>query len=389
MQSAAAFNPTIHPAGEAVTAGPWQLTLQRAELGNSALSTLQAANIGNEDAPLDLQWVIAYMQATNTSDQPMVIGVSDFAICGAEGVMYRTPLTDGPHPLLQGIVGPGETIEGAIPCWAGDLSNVLLQFSSPFLGGNWADAWFALTDGATLPTFESPGDDAGLGTSPDFPAAFGDTVRSGDFEVTVLRYVTGQEAYDIAPTGVRALALWDDIGNWHSFLLRVRNVADKPRFFSFVALRLTDFTGEPWDHLLQLGAPLPDVAKELLPGATMEGWCSIQTLSWASLDLLRVQNNAITGDPRYIAFSDTVRTSNAVPTPHADLAVGDVVTITTTPLNLRDTPSTSGEIVTELDGSSTLTITGEAIDADGFTWYPVTVTDTGEKGYVAGNYLAP
>ncbi|MCO5226637.1 MAG: SH3 domain-containing protein, partial [Thermomicrobiales bacterium] len=249
--------------------------------------------------------------------------------------------------------------------------------------------WFALTDGATLPTFESSGDDAGLGSSPDSPAAFGDTVRSGDFEVTVLRYVTGQEAYDIAPTGVRALALWDDIGNWHSFLLRVRNVADKPRFFSFVALRLTDFTGEPWDHLLQLGAPLPDVAKELLPGTTMEGWCSIQTLSWASLDLLRVQNNAITGDPRYIAFSDTMRTSNAVPTPHADLAVGDVVTITTTPLNLRDTPSTSGEIVTELDGSSTLTITGEAIDADGFTWYPVTVTDTGEKGYVAGNYLAP
>ncbi len=388
MQSAAAFNPTIHPAGEAVTAGPWQLTLQRTELGNHALTTMLNANQANEDAPLDLQWVVAYLQATNTSDQPQVINVSDFAVCGAEGVMYRTPLTDGPAPLLQGIVGPGETIEGAIPCWAGDLSNVLLQFSSPFLGGNWADAWFALSDGATLPTFDPAGDDNGQGSSPSSPAAFGETVRSGDFEVMILRYVTGQEAYDIAPVGVRALGTWD-IGNWHSFLLRVRNVSDKPRFFSFVGVRLTDFTGEPWDHLLQLGAPLPDVAKELLPGATMEGWCSIETQKWASLDLLRIQNNAITGNARYVTFSDDVRAANEIPTPHADLAVGDVVTITQTPLNLRDAPSTSGVIVTELDGTSTLTITGEAVEADGFTWYPVTVTDTGEKGYVAGNYLAP
>lgn len=388
MMQTATFAPTVHPAGEAVTAGPWQLTLQRAELGNAALTTMTNANSANGDGPLDLQWAIAYVSAQNTSDQPQVINASDFAACGAEGVLYRPPLTAGPFPLLQGIVAAGDTLEGAVPFWVGDLSNVLLQFSSPFLGGNWADAWFAMTDGATIPGFDPVGDDSGLGTSPDSPAAFGDTVRSGDFDVTIDRYVTGQEAFDIAPLGTRALGNWDT-ANWHSFLMTIRNVSDKPRFFSFVAVRLADYDGEPWDHLLQLSAPLPDAAKELLPGATYQGWCCIETQAWAALNLLRIQNNAITGNARYIGFGDlsTTVVPQDTPQPVTDLKEGDVVSIAQTPLNLRAEPSTTADIITELDGSSTLTITGDAVEAEGITWYPVTVDATGESGYVASNYL--
>lgn len=379
------FNPTIHPLGEAVSAGPWQFTLKSVALGNAAMSAMAAANEANGDAPLDLQWVVAHLSATNITDKPHIINVSDFAACGAEGVLYRSPLTAGPEPLLQGVVAPGETLEGAVPFWIGDLSNVLLQFNSPFLGGNWAEAWFALTDGATMPVFDAVNEDAGLGKTPQDPATIGDTVRSGDFDVTLDQYATGQDAYDIAPTGVRALGNWD-IANWHSFLVTVRNVSDKPRFFSFVAMRLTDINGLAWDHLLALGAPLPDVAKELLPGATMQGWCSIETQQWASLDRLRVQNNALTGDPRYFTLGDVVPEAT-MPATVENLKTGDVVSIATTPLNLRAEPSTSGDIVLELDGSSTLTITGEPVEADGFLWYPVTVTDSGEKGFVASNYL--
>lgn len=389
MQAATEFNPTIHPIGEAASAGPWELILQRVELGNDALATMTAANPANGEAPLNLQWAIAWMTATNTSDQPLVINVSDFSACGAEGVLYQPPLTDGPDPLLQGTVEPGATLEGAVPVWAGDFSNVLLRFSSPFLGGNWAEAWFAMTDGAVIPTFGEPAEASDLGTAPGSPAVFGETVRSGDFDVTIMRYITGQELFDISPPGTRALGTegignWH-IGNWHGFLVNVRNASTKPRFFSFVALRIADAAGEPWDHLLAFSAPAPDVARELLPGATMEGWASINTQPWATLNLVRVQNSAIEGDARYFTFGAS--TPVEVPDPVLDLAPGDVVSITMTPLNLRAEPSISGEIVTELDGTSTLTITGDPVEADDFLWYPVDVDTTGESGFVASNYL--
>lgn len=386
MQATTEFNPTIHPVGEATSAGPWELTLQRVELGSDALATMTAANPANGDAPLDLQWSIAWMSATNTSNQPLVINVSDFSACGAEGVLYQSPLTDGPEPLLQGTVDPGATLEGAVPIWVGDLSNVLLRFSSPFLGGNWADAWFAMTDGATIPTFDPPAEASELGSDPASPAAFGDTVRSGNFDVSILRYITSQEVFDISPPGTRAYGAWGT-ENWHGFLVNVKNIGSKPEFFSFVGLRISDSAGEPWDHLLALSAPAPDVARELLPGATHEGWVSIETRAWSELNLVRVQNSEAEGDARYFAFDTS--TPVEVPDPVLDLQPGDVVSITMTPLNLRAEPSTSGEIVTELDGSSTLTITGAPVDADSFTWYPVTVDSSGESGFVASNYLQP
>ncbi len=384
MQPAAVFNPTIHPAGEAVTAGPWSLTLQRAELGDDALNTMTAANAANGDGPLNLQWAIAWLAATNTSSSAQVINVSDFAACGAEGILYAPPITDGPDPLLQGQVEPGATLEGAVPFWIGDQSNALLRFSSPFLGGNWADAWFALTPGATMPTFEAAGEASTLGMDPASPAAIGETVRAGDFDVTIQRHTSGQEAFDMAPTGVRALGA-GDTGNWHAFLLSVRNVASGPRFFSFVALRLTDANGEPWDHLLTLSAPEPSVSRELLPGASIEGWQMIETQAWSTLQLIRVQNNSVSGEARYFTFGGAA--PEPTPEPVTGLKEGDVVEITQTPLNLRAEPSTTATIVTELDGSSTLTVTGPAVEADGLTWYPVTVDSTGQKGFVASNFL--
>lgn len=385
MQPAAVFNPTIHPVGEAAPAGPWSLILQRVEMGDEALNTMTAANAANGDGPLDLQWAIAWVAATNTSGTPQVINVTDFAACGADGVLYAPPITDGPEPLLQGAVEAGATLEGAIPFWIGDQGNALLRFSSPFLGGNWADAWFALTAGAAMPTFEPAGEASTLGTDPSVPAVFGETVRSGDFDVTLQRHVSGQDAFDISPPGTRALGSGDS-GNWHAILTTVRNVANTPRFFSFVALRIADSSGEPWDHLLTLSAPAPDVARELLPGATIEGWQMMETLAWATLDMIRVQNADIVGEARYVTFGEGTAAA-PTPEPVTDLKEGDVVSITTTPLNLRAEPSTTSEIVTELDGTSTLTITGASVEADGYVWYPVTVDTTGDDGFVASNFL--
>jgi hypothetical protein len=377
--------PSITPLGEQVTAGPWQLTVTDVQLGDAAFSTIVSANAANEAAPEGIVWALAYIVAMNASDRPMVINVTDFAGTGTDGILRRTPAMVAPEPVLQGAVEPGATLEGWVPFQVNDASNVLLWFSSPFLGGSWANAWLALTADASFPTFDPIPDDSGLGTSPESPAPFGATVRAGDFDVTLLDHISGQAVYDIADFGLQALGVASS-GTWHAFWVRATNISDRPAFFSYTALRIADTTGEPWDHLLALTPPQPDAAREILPGATREGWCAIDLSAWASLDLIQVLPSTQTDDARYITFSgDAAATTPAAPL--EEFASGDVVELSDTPVNLRTDASTSADVVAELDGTSTLTVTGDKIEADGYIWYPVTVDATGESGFVVANYL--
>jgi hypothetical protein len=382
------FAPTLTALGSTVGAGPWQLTVTEVQLGDAATATVLATNAGNDELPAGLTWAMAYVVATNTGQRPFVINLTDFAGTGTDGVLRRTPAMVAPQPSLQGRVEPGASIEGWIPFQVNDPSNVLLWFNSPFLGGDWADAWFALTEGATVPAFDPIPQDPGIGLSPDAPAPFGSTVRAGDFDVTIQDHISGQAVYDIADFGLRALGL-AYAPTWRAFYVRVTNVSNRPAFFSYTALRATDMTGEPWDHLMALTPPQPDAARELVPGATREGWAAIDLAAWASLDRIRVMPFAVADEARYITLASDAVAAGPTPEPLQDYAVGDVVELTDTPVNLRSEPDVNGEIVAELDDSSTLTITGDKIEADGYTWYPVTVNASGEQGFVVANYLAP
>ena len=57
-------------------------------------------------------------------------------------------------------------------------------------------------------------------------------------------------------------------------------------------------------------------------------------------------------------------------------------------MNVRATPSTSGDIVTALGEDQAVTITGDPQDADGYTWVPVRLAD-GTQGWVVQEFLAP
>jgi hypothetical protein len=271
-----------------------------------------------------------------------------------------------------------------------DTGNVVVWFSSPFLSGSWSQAWLALTDGASLPTFDSVPEDSGLGTSPDAPAAFGETVRAGDFDVAVLEHISGQAVYDIAQFGLRALAGSSGYEAWQAVRVRATNISDRPAFFSFTALHLADFDGEAWDHVLALTSPAPDVSREILPGATREGWATFDQQPWSALNLLRVQPSVVTDEPRFISFGGTPATVSSPTTPGEpapNFAPGDQAVLTEDRVNLRSEASASGDIVTELEIDTTMTIAGDAVDARGYTWYPVEVTETGESGYVVADFL--
>src|SRR5699024_5162220 len=118
-----------------------------------------------------------------------------------------TPAMEAPEPSLQATVEPGGTAEGWVPSIVNDTSNVIYSFSSPFLGGSWSNAWLAVSDGAQFPAVDPVPEDSGLGTSPESPATFGETVRAGDFDVSVQEHIQGQAVYDIADFGLRALAV--------------------------------------------------------------------------------------------------------------------------------------------------------------------------------------
>jgi hypothetical protein len=69
-------------------------------------------------------------------------------------------------------------------------------------------------------------------------------------------------------------------------------------------------------------------------------------------------------------------------------SVGAVVS-TTAVLNLREGPSTDSALVAELPEGSRLQVTGEFQEAGQCDWWPVTVVDSGQSGFVIEQYLEP
>ena len=68
--------------------------------------------------------------------------------------------------------------------------------------------------------------------------------------------------------------------------------------------------------------------------------------------------------------------------------VGAVVR-TTAELNLREGPSTDSASVVVLPQGTKLQVTGEFQEAGQCDWWPVTVVDTGQSGFVIEQYLEP
>ncbi len=99
---------------------------------------------------------------------------------------------------------------------------------------------------------------------------------------------------------------------------------------------------------------------------------------------------SITGTPQVIAT--TTSTKAGTPTSAGGtLASGASVVVGNTGgsgVNMRDAASTSGKIVATLADGTALTITGDSVSANGYTWWPVKTSD-GKSGYIVADYLKP
>lgn len=402
-----ASTPQLVPLNTPAPLGPWIITVTQAIVGEKANAMLLEKNAENPTAPDGLSYVLARVTAQNTSSVPRVINLADFAATGADGILRRPPAVNVPDPALQVIVPAGESLDGIVPVLVDSADSASLWFDSAVLGGNWTSAVFALGGAAAIPNFPiedtSPSD---AGSSPENAVQLGEPVRTGGWEITIQRMAGGQELFDLADSvgDYRANALGAGfIPGWAGLLATATNLSQWPAVFPNDAFLTTDSNGEPWDNVLALTPPEPDISREMLPGVSREGWAAFdfseyENGGYPTISYVRIQPNAISDEPRYVFIAEGDAAASESSSPEGgtsaesdplDVAVGDTVTTIEDLVNLRSEASTSGEPLTELPLGTELEITGDPIVADGYRWYPVEVIETGETGFIVQDFIEP
>lgn len=379
------------PVGTDVTAGPLTLRLEEAIVADGT-ATVAATSAQSDAPPAGLAYVLARLTVTNGGQRAVPIAASDFLATGTDGVLRPCPSVALPDPPLDALIGPGEVFTGWTTGLVNDTGNVVLLFDPAVGAGERFAATFALTDGATIPTFDTAAAPSDAGTSLGAPAGLGQPVTTATWEVIVNSTIGSDAFYERSDYRVQALGT-PASGDWQALGLEVtvRNVSLAPQFFSWTALELIDTNGEPWDHLLAMTQPEPPASVALLPGASWTGWYGIWLWPWATTSLLQLRDSILSDDLRYISLDGTAGAAGAAEPPPEplDAAPGDVVAVGADPLNLRAEPAASADLVAELEPGTQLAITGDPVEADGFRWYPVEVTGTGQAGYVVAQYLVP
>ncbi|MDQ3467345.1 MAG: SH3 domain-containing protein, partial [Chloroflexota bacterium] len=75
--------------------------------------------------------------------------------------------------------------------------------------------------------------------------------------------------------------------------------------------------------------------------------------------------------------------------PTATFASGTIVIVNENGVRLRSSPSTTSDVVAELDQGRELTVTGPPEEGDGIVWYPVQANDDeAVTGYIAEEFVA-
>ena len=399
----------VEPVGldQTINAGPWEMRLLEALTGDAAAATVSGASNFNPASPGDgLQFVAARLSVLNLSTIARGIDPDDFAVVGSDGTVRRSEVAFPPNPALTGRIAVGEQAEGWVVgvAPAGDES-IVLRYDSASISGTWADADFAITDGARLPEMDGRAERTNKTGRDGDAVGIDQIVATDEWAVSLQEVVVGPGVYDISPEGTQRLADSYRAGTsaicmetWVALRFRIANNGDdgRTRFLSPTAFQLADEEGRPIEDVRWLSAPAPEAAGEYLPGAERSGWVSFEIPSLCDGDQINLLTDSTivrflpfsdSRDARYFDFSSGGPPPAEEPPAVADLAEGDRATVSEDVVNLRESPSTEADIVEELTFGDAVVVTGPAEEADGVTWYPVEVEETGETGYVSGSYL--
>ncbi|MCO5220015.1 MAG: SH3 domain-containing protein [Thermomicrobiales bacterium] len=401
MQDLATF--PVQQLGTAFTAGPWQLTLSNLVRGADAAAQIAAASDQN-DAPADgIDYLLFQVDATNAGSESIWIDFDDFAVVGSSGIVRRSLELLPPEPILQGTVEPGQSISGLVPgAVEGDDAAPAILFDSRLLTGTWADAAIATAaDGAFPSSAFQPVAVNEIGADPAAPAATNETIVTADWQIELLQAVFGQDVYELSDFRTQAVGDSDPsyIPLWAAVQVQVTN--NRPgsavSHLPVTAFSLSYSDGEEMLDVSRLTPPIPDISGDYLPGATRTGWAAFERPADFAGSVVRFQPYRTDADVRYLTWGDgtaptnsqsTAAQSETTPVPPGEtFASGTTVTTNEADVNLRAEPSTSADIVETIALGTTLTITGDPVEADGYTWYPVEDPATGNTGFMAANFL--
>ena len=414
--SLAQDNNTVSPIGEAVTVGPWQMTVEQVLTGADAAAAAAGASASNPDPAEGLEYVAAQINVQNSSSQPFMIGPEDFAVVGSSGILRRSAGVAAPSPELDGIVRPGESADGWILLSTeADAENLVLIYDSTTITGSWADHIFAISDGATFsPSTTRAAEIDKDGQSPDKPVGVGRVIATSEWRIKIVDVVQGAAVIDIAPEETKRLGQSYNSGDgtyascldtWIAIQVEATNNGDDglTRFLSPTAFQLADTDGSALNDIRTLSPPAPDLSGEYAAGASRTGWISFELPSNCGpgganisydADLLRFQPFATSEDVRYLTWTGGDGPEPAdTPTPKpfdssTALAEGSTAVTTDDGVRMRSDPSVDGEIVDELDKGTEVEITGPPEEGDGFTWYPVRNPENDDEGWIVQDFLA-
>jgi hypothetical protein len=386
------------PLKQEAQAGPWKLSVLEVVTGDQATQQVTAASQFNQAPAAGFTYVAVRLRATNAGDRPLAIDGNDFGVTGSSGLVRRFVGAIPPDPALDGVVKPGETKEGwVVGGAASDEKDLLLLYDSVTLTGNWADRVFALQDGAKVADVTArPVKVNKTGRKPAAPAGLNDAMVTGDWAIEVLQVATGQDVYNLYPSGdYRTTALADsqqgaDIPYWVAFRVKVTNnrTGGAPAYLPPTAFMLAAPDGKPVFDVLTLTPPDPDAAGAYYPGASREGWVAFEQPTDYTGALVRFLPYQTDTDPRYFTWNADAAAAAGQPTATSGpIGTGSTIVVTDDGVRMRAQPSKSAEIVEELTQGTELTVTGPSGRADGLTWYPVEDPATGKAGYVAADYV--
>lgn len=389
--------------GTEFPAGPWKLTLSNLVRGADAAAQLAAVTDQNQPADDGIDYLLFQVNAANAGNERLWIDYDDFAVVGSSGIVRRSLELLPPDPVLQAVVEPGQSTSGwVVGAIESDDASPVVLFDSRLLTGFWADQVVATAAGSTLPSTgqqQVPVNE--VGGEPSSPAAATEAIVTADWQVELLQAVFGQDVYEL--TDFRTQAVGDSdpsfIPQWAAIQVQVTN--NRPgsavAHFPATAFSLSYGDGEELLDVSRLTPPLPDISGDYLPGATRVGWAAFERPVDFSGSLVRFQPYRTDSDVRWLTWGDGSAPENAAqaevqeegtPAPPADtFANGASVTTNESDVNLRASASTSADIVETLPVGTALTVTGDPVEADGYTWYPVEDPATGNSGFVAANFL--
>jgi hypothetical protein len=271
------------PFGQLVQAPNWHIQVLQLLRGEEAWAMIAAANMFNKPAPEGMEYVLVKLYVQNSrqsGNDAGGIGNGDFKVTGSRHTLYRNPFAVPPSPILRAEVYPGGEIEGWAVFMVHEGEDKLVLVFDELVDYDRSNIRFlALSEGAAVQAPEELSaiqpNEAGL--TRDKPAAFGETIITEKWQITVLDVVLGSEAEEMVLNANMFNDPPDEGMEYVVIKLRVHLIgqADEMVEVSGSDFRVMGSRNVIYD-LPTAVDPEPGIRAHLYPGGVHEGWHVVQ-----------------------------------------------------------------------------------------------------------------